>query len=33
MYDVSYKTLTDSKPLCIRFDQTDGITRIYNGTR
>ena len=33
IYDISYKTLIDSKPLRIRFDQTDGFIRIYDGTR
>ena len=33
IYDISYKTLIDSKPLHIRFDQTDGFIRIYDGTR
>ena len=27
------KTLIDSKPLWIRFDEIDGIIRIYDGTR
>ena len=33
IYEISYKTLIDSKPLRIRFDQTDGFIRIYGGTR
>ena len=33
IYDISYKTLIDSKPLRIRFDKIDGIIRIYDGTR
>ena len=33
IYDISYKTLIGSKPLRIRFDEIDGIIRIYNGTR
>ena len=33
IYAISYKTLIDSKPLCIRFDKTDGFIRIYDGTR
>ena len=31
-YKISYKTLIDPKPLCIRFDQIDGFIRIYDGT-
>ena len=31
--DISYKTLIDPNPLRIRFDQTDGFIRIYDGTR
>ena len=33
IYDISYKTLIDSKPLRIRFDKIDGIINIYDGTR
>ena len=33
IYDVSYKTLMDQKPLCIRFDKIDRFIRIYEGTR
>ena len=33
IYDISYKTLTGSKPLEIRFDKIDRIIRIYDGTR
>ena len=33
IYDISYKTLIDSKPLRIRLDKIDGFIRIYNGTR
>ena len=33
IYDISYKTLIDSKPLRIRFFKVDGIVRIYDGTR
>ena len=33
IYDISYKTLIGSKPLRIRFDKLDGITRIYDGAR
>ena len=32
-YDISYKTLVDSKPLRIRFDKIDGCIRIYDRTR
>ena len=33
IYNISYKVLTGSKPLQIRFDKIDGIVRIYDGTR
>ena len=33
IYDISYKTLIDSKPLCIRFDTIDGFIRSYDRTR
>ena len=33
IYNISYKTLLDSKPLSIRFDQIDGLTKIYDETR
>ena len=33
IYDISYKTLVDPKPLHIRFDQIDGIIRIYDRIR
>ena len=32
IYNISYKTLIDPKPLHIRLDQIDGFIRIYNGT-
>ena len=32
IYDISYKTLIDPKPLRIRFDQAVGCFRIYDGT-
>ena len=32
IYDISYKTLIDSKPLRIRFDKIDEFIRIYDGT-
>ena len=31
--DISCKTLTDLKPLHIRFDKINGLIRIYDGTR
>ena len=33
IYDISYKTLINSKPLWIRFFKIDGIIRIYDGTK
>ena len=33
IYDISYKTLIDLKPLGSRFDKIDGIIRICDGTR
>ena len=33
IYDISYKTLIDSNPLRIRFDEIDGFIIIYGGTR
>ena len=33
IYDISCKTLINSKHLRIRFDQIDGFIRIYDGTR
>ena len=33
IYDISYKTLIDPKPLGIRFFKIDGVIRIYDGTR
>ena len=33
IYDISYKTSIDLKPLQIRFDKIDGFIRIYDGTR
>ena len=33
IYDISYKTLIDPKPLRIRFDKIDEFIRIYGGTR
>ena len=31
VYDISYKTWTGPKPLCIRFDKIDGFIRIRGG--
>ena len=31
--NISYKTLIDSKPLRIRFDEIDGFIKIYDRTR
>ena len=31
VYSVSYKSLIDSKPLCIRLDKIDGFIRVYDG--
>ena len=33
IYGISYKTLFDPKPLCIRFFKIDGIIRIHKGFR
>ena len=33
IYDISYKTLIDPKPLRIRLDKIDGFLRINDGTR
>ena len=33
IYNISYETLIDSKPLQIRFDKRDGLIRIYDETR
>ena len=33
IYNISFKTLIDSKPLRIRFDEIDGFVRIYDGAR
>ena len=30
IYNISYKTLIDPKPLCIRFDKIDGLIKIYD---
>ena len=33
IYNISHKTLIDSKPLHSRFDKIDGLIRIYDGIR
>ena len=33
VYNISYKSLIDSKPLRIRFNKIDGFIRVYDGTR
>ena len=33
VYNVSYKTLLDAKPLWIIFDKIDGFMRVYDGAR
>ena len=33
MYNISYKTLTGTKPLPIRFNKIDGFIRVYVGTK
>ena len=33
VWNISYKTLTGAKPLCIRFSKVDGFVRVYDGTR
>ena len=33
VYNISYKSLIDFKPLCIRFDKIDGLIRDSGGTR
>ena len=33
VYNISYKSLTDSKPLRIRFDKIDRFIRVYDGNR
>ena len=33
IYDASYKTLIDAKPLRILFDRVDGFIRDYNGRK
>ena len=31
VYDISYKTSTCGKPLCIRFDKIDGLFMVLGG--
>ena len=33
VYNISYKTLIDAKPLQIKFDKINGFIRFYDGTR
>ena len=33
VYNFSYKTLIDAKPMRIRFDKIDGFIIVYDGTR
>ena len=33
IYDISYKTFMGAKQLRIRFDEIDGLIKIYDGTR
>ena len=33
VYNISYKTLIDAKPLRIRISKIDGFIRVYKGTR
>ena len=33
VYDISYKTLIDAKPLRIRFHKIDWFIRLHDGTR
>ena len=33
VYNISYKSLIDYIPLCIRFDKIDRFIRVYDGTR
>ena len=33
VYNTSYKTLIDAKPLCIMFEKIDGFNRVYDETR
>ena len=33
VYDISYKNLSGSKPLCIRFDEVDEFVTVHGGIR
>ena len=33
IYNISYKTSTGAKPLCIRLDEIDGFIKIHDGIR
>ena len=33
IYDISYKTSTDEKPLCASFDEIDGFIKIHDRVR
>ena len=33
VYEISYKTLTGAKPLCIRFDKVDRFITVHDRTR
>ena len=33
LYNISSKSLVDSKPLCVTLDKIDGFVRVYDGTR
>ena len=33
IYDISYKTLIDPKPLRIRFNKVDGFIKLYDGSK
>ena len=32
IYEISYKTSTDAKPLCIRYNKVNGFIKIHNKT-
>ena len=33
VYNISHKSLIDSKSLCIKFNKVDEFIRVYDGTR
>ena len=33
VYDISHKTLFGSRRFCIRFDEVDGLLKVYDGVR